>query len=243
MSRRVSVWLGVLFGLFVLANPAYSSSVSTTDALIRAIRENVVNEYQVAPHDVVIFWNDETLESKLRKFGNTAVVDLQPSVFQRLVAKKTLNLPVIEGGKTRSRILVKVEVDAWAETYSTAQAVRRGEPFSAANLSPVRLKLSQLPDNYVRQSGRIAEDFEAAGNLSAGVVLTQNMLKARPLVLKGGKVKVEVVNGSLILFAQGEALENGVRGQSIRIRIMNFNANTMVKADVTGRDEVKLVVN
>jgi flagella basal body P-ring formation protein FlgA len=202
-----------------------------------------VKEYQVAPHDVLVFWNDETLENKLRKFGPGAALELQSSVFQRLVSKKMLNLPVTEGGKTRARIAVKVEVDAWAETYSTSQAVRRGEALSAANLAPVRLKVSQLPDNFVRQNKRIAEDFEAAGNMSSGTVLTQSMLKARPLVLKGSQVKVEVVNGSLILFAQGQALENGVRGQSIRVRIMNFNANTMVKADVTGRDEVKLVVN
>jgi len=60
--------------------------------------------------------------------------------------------------------------------------------------------------------------LELAENLVAGVPLTLRMIRSRPLIHRGTVVDAVVADGSMTISIKVEALEDGLRGQSVRVR-------------------------
>lgn len=244
MKRSINLVWGLLVSLsLILTSPVFASPLrlTNTDEMIIALRQAVQKEYQVPAHDVLVIWNDELLETKLKKFGANTLVEIDEQEFKRLVNKTVLVLKVIQNGEYRSRLNIKVRVDGWSEALRTLRPIQKGEPFTQENMKKVREKLSVLPQDFVRRLPNL-DEYKASRNLKADEILVQTALQARPLVFKGNPVRVKVVNDVLTLFAEGEALEEGARGDMIQVKILNFGSKKLVKAQVTGSGEVTLVI-
>lgn len=224
------------------ASLADSFRVGTTDQMIQLLRKAVQDEYKIPGHDVLVLWNDQDLEKKLKKWGNNLTVEVSDQDLRNLVQRPSLMLKVMDGSLYKGRVPVRVKVDGWLEVYKTQHPVRQNELLSYEKLTVERVKLSKLPRQYVRVPF-VVEDYMARQDIPEGTLLQPTLIKDRPLVQRGDTVKIFVVNGKLRLLAQGEALDEGARNQQIRVKIKTFNTDKLVYARVSGLGEVTLTIN
>lgn len=220
---------------------AESSRFRKTDAFIQYLRKAVQTAYNVPSHDILIFWDDQDLEVKLAGLGKNLEIEVSEQDLQNIVKRSSLSLKVMDGSQYKGRIPIRVKVDGWVDVYQTRRSLNKDQQLAEEALEAKRVKLSDLPAQYIRAPFRI-EEYMTRQDIPAGKLLQPSMLKEKPLVEQEMSVRVIVINQGLRLVAQGEALEAGVRDQQIRVRIMNFGSNSIIKARVTGMGEVTLEI-
>jgi len=74
----------------------------------------------------------------------------------------------------------------------------------------LREMLGTLPQDY--------GSIELAENVPSGMPLTPRFFRQRPVVLRGKVVEALVQDGSLTISTKVEVLEDGVPGQTVRVR-------------------------
>src|SRR5688500_14100004 len=121
------IWLVTLLVVCALCAPAVSfaqvSQVSRTDALIALIRQTMAQQYQVAPSDILIIWNDQDLETKLARMGAGLSVEVGEADLRNLIQRDSLSLKVMEGTRYKGRVPVRIKVDGYVEVYQSARAI------------------------------------------------------------------------------------------------------------------------
>lgn len=237
------LWL--LAGLFWLIPPAGAEAqgvVHKTDELVVLLRQAVHTQYQIPEHDVMIIWNDDTLESKLAKIGGQTTLQVSQADLNRPIGKNQFMFSALQNGRFKTKLSLKISVDGWVQTVMTKRAMTRGEIFSAEHIAVARRRLSELPKHFINSADMVIGN-EAFQNLPANAVLNKQMIKERPVMLKGNQVKVQVISGNLTLIAQGVLLEDGYRGRMVKVRILNFAGQKVVQAQVINADEVKMIVD
>lgn len=234
------IWFLAICLLQISAN-ASPIRIGTTDELIFRLRQSVQNQYAVPAQSVLVLWNDALLEEKLAKMGKNLSLEIEERDLTNLIGKTAITLRVMDGNRYRAAMSVSVKVDGWAEVYTARKAIQRGEFLSSESVQLTRKKLSETPNGSLRVLTH-PEDFKATRDFVSGSILTRNALEQQALVYKGKQVRVMVINETLRLVAQGEALENGVRDQMISVKILNFNSNEIVQGRVSDRGEVTLEI-
>jgi len=227
--------------LIPVSSAAETVRVSNTDDLIKHLRQGVQAQYQIPAHNVLILWNDQSLESKLAEMGPGLSVELSEQELKNLINRPSLLLKVMGGSQYKGRIPLRIQVDGWLDVYQSECPLRQDQALKPQCLSVQRTKLSALPPQYVRSPFRI-EDFVARQEIPAKTLLRPTMLKEKPLVDRGSTVKVVVMNGNLRLMAQGEALETGVRNDMIRVKVMSFQSEKIIRARISDEGEVTLEI-
>ncbi len=133
------------------------------------------------------------------------------------------------------RVFVTATVAVEVPVLVAARAVLRGQVLNSddvtlapRDLASVRGKaLTELPSGVKYASRR---------NVSAGQVLSLAMLQQLPSVSRGDIVLLSADIGSARVSAKAEALENGQRGEQIRVR--NLRSEKVVRAWVQGPGRV-----
>lgn len=239
------IWLAALLVVCMVIMPAVSwaetTQVSRTDALINLIRQATAAQYQIAPQDVLIVWNDQNLEDKLKRMGAGLSVEVSDQDLRNLIQRDSLSLKVMEGTRYKGRVPVRIKVDGFVEVYQTARALRKGEPLNVDNVTAQRVKLTALPQQAARAPFPI-EDYLVRQDVPAKTVLRTALLQERPLIERGSSVKVILMNGELRLVAEGQALESGPRNAMIRVKVTNFGTDKIIRARITGDNEVTLEI-
>lgn len=239
------IWLAALLVVCMVIMPAVSwaetTQVSRTDALINLIRQATAAQYQIAPQDVLIVWNDQNLEDKLKRMGAGLSVEVTDQDLRNLIQRDSLLLKVMEGTRYKGRVPVRIKVDGFVEVYQTARALRKGEPLNVDNVTAQRVKLTALPQQAARAPFPI-EDYLVRQDVPAKTVLRTALLQERPLIERGSSVKVILMNGELRLVAEGQALESGPRNAMIRVKVTNFGTDKIIRARITGDNEVTLEI-
>jgi flagella basal body P-ring formation protein FlgA len=110
-----------------------------------------------------------------------------------------------------------VKARLWRDVLVAASALSRGESLSDADLSTERQDLLLVRDAVpVSRKGDTA--FELAQSVPAGTVLSTRYIRRRPAVLRGKIVAALVQDGPLNITVKVEVLEDGVPGQTVRVR-------------------------
>lgn len=244
MSLTLKKWLfaaAVLLGFLCLPCTAFADEVrvKTSDELMKHLRQAVQVQYQIPAHQVLILWDDQSLEKKLTEMGGGLSVAVTEQDLRNLINRPSLLLKVMQGQQYKGRIPVQVKIDGWMEIYQSSCPLRQDDVLQPACLVAKRVQLSALPPQYIRSPFRM-EDYQARQDIAAETLLRMNLLKPRPLVKRGNTVRVIVQNGALRLLAQGEALEAGARDDMIRVKILSFQSQKVVQARISNEDEVIL---
>lgn len=237
-------WLfAVALCLAFLCLPAAAKAsevrIKSSDELIRHLRQAVQMQYQIPSHQVLILWDDQSLEKKLAEMGPGLNVVLTEQDLRNLVNRPALLLKVMQGQQYKGRVPVQVKIDGWMEIYQLTCPVRQDQNLTPDCLKTQRTQLSALPPQYIRSPFRM-EDYQARQDIASDTLLRMSLLKPRPLVKRGSVVRVVVQNGALRLLAQGEALESGARDETIRVKILSFQSQKVVQARISDEDEVIL---
>jgi len=117
----------------------------------------------------------------------------------------------------------------------TITPINRGQVISKANTAVGEVDLSSLRGHVFTKKnppyGQVA-----SRNLRTNTFITANLTTPPTLVKKGNVVLITARSGSIIVRMNGVALENGVKGQQIRVK--NTSSERIIYAKVVTDSEV-----
>lgn len=112
---------------------------------------------------------------------------------------------------------IPVVANIWQEIYVAGSAVKRGQLVRDADLSRERRDVLTVRDALT--SVELDNPFlEVGENIQAGMALTSRSLRLRPIVHRGKIADAIVSDGPMVLTVKVEVLEDGLPGQTIRVR-------------------------
>ncbi|MCG8528985.1 MAG: flagellar basal body P-ring formation chaperone FlgA [Opitutales bacterium] len=156
---------------------------------------------------------------------------------QGLRSRFYLNFELWSGGSRVGSWQEGVRCELWMEAYVANQRVNRGDVFNEGmfSLQPVDvLGLYQTPVDL----GTPLNEYIAANGVKAGDPLYWRDLKERPLVRRNQIVEVVAREGWMKISLKGKALEDGVKGQVIRVR--NLQSYRDIQAEVVGVSKARV---
>jgi flagella basal body P-ring formation protein FlgA len=110
-----------------------------------------------------------------------------------------------------------VQAKLWRDVLVSRQSATRGLPASQFDFSTERRDVLVLRDPLVNVPGAL-ELMEIGESITAGMPLTSRSFRFRPVISRGKVVDALVVDGSLQISVKVEALEDGLPGQTVRVR-------------------------
>ncbi len=113
------------------------------------------------------------------------------------------------------RLAVKASI--WREVPVAHSPLTRGDLLKDADVSLERRDVLVLRDAYLNFS-HADENLELAENVPAGLPVLNRSVRARPIVQRGQLVEGIYQDGGLSISLKVELLEDGLPGQTIRVR-------------------------
>lgn len=112
---------------------------------------------------------------------------------------------------------IPVQARIWREVYVAGDSLRRGQLLRDASLSRERRDLLTTRDTLT-EVDLDNPALELAENITAGMPLTSRSLRLRPVVRRGKVTDAVVQDGGMTIAVKVEVLEDGLPGQTIRVR-------------------------
>ena len=148
-----------------------------------------------------------------------------------------MNFEIWVDGERHSNWQEGVRCELWKEAYVATQRIDRGSVLNEAYVAvrPVdTLNLHQSPVEI----GAELTDHLAARGVKAGEPLYWRDLRERPLIERNAIVDVVAQEGMMKITLKARALEDGVKGQIIRIR--NLQSYNDIQAEVVGVNRARV---
>lgn len=125
---------------------------------------------------------------------------------------------------------LQAELHVYGERVVAARDISPGEVIRADMLTTERVDLSRLPAQALTDIDATIGQ-QARRPLRQGQSLSAQMLSAPQLVQRGQMVSIEALGQGFRIRRQGEALDNGARGDTVRVRT---DHREVVEAQVAG---------
>lgn len=168
-------------------------------------------------------------------------LDIRPRTVSRSDwPAKRLSLPVelwVNGQYART-VSVPVQVHLTGLAWVARADVPAQQPLAGAPLDQVEIELAGLPSAPVPASLQL-EGMRLRRPLRKGDVLTAAHAESLPAVLRGHPVKVHARLGAISLESTAEALQDGIPGKAVLVRMGDRTA-LPINAVVTGPNQVQL---
>ncbi|WP_455556902.1 flagellar basal body P-ring formation chaperone FlgA [Comamonas sp.] len=156
------------------------------------------------------------LDPRLKLAPCTKVEPYMPSG-SKLWGRTRVGLRCVEGAKPWN-VFLPVTVRAFGPAWVLTHNVNMGDVLRPEHAMQSEVDWAESPhavlaaaDDWVGQT--------AARNLSSGMTLRQTMVKAAEVFKSGAAVKVLVEGGGFVASSSGRAMEAGVVGESVRVRM------------------------
>lgn len=185
-------------------------------------------------------------EITIRSIGNLNGIELPPedgvlrvSSNAAIMGQRRISAPIemLYGGRSLRNFWITAEIGIRAEVLTATRKISSGTTLTSNDVTPKYVDISDLHGSYARNPEDIVGKTSRR-TLSAGDPLTRENF-AEPLLVKSGEtVRLRLERDGLVLTSLAKAEQNGKLGQMIRVRNIDFS--TLLKAQVTGRAEVKM---
>ena len=142
------------------------------------------------------------------------------------------------GHASAQRLPVSGRLVATRQVPVLRRAVQPGEVVRPGDIEFVDLREEGLRRDVLLDADRVVGQ-SARRPLRAGEVLRENDLRAPLLVNRNGMVTIVLRSGGMSLSAQGRALDDGARGETVRV--LNVQSKRTIEAQVVGPDAVAVV--
>jgi flagellar basal body P-ring formation protein FlgA len=140
-------------------------------------------------------------------------------------------------GNVEARLYGTAYIDVTQDVVTTARPIARNEIIEATDIRLTRMHMARLPRRvHLRPEEVIGK--RAKRSLQANSIIHTHEVETLPTVQKGDVVIMLVESAVLKVSTMGEALESGMRGETIRIR--NITSNREVRAIVVDKKTVKV---
>ncbi len=209
---------------------------------------------QVEPSEVVPILKSYLLETtpweeseiEIRSVKSLEGIEVPPGPVTLRISPKTAILghgtilapvDVLQGGETLSCFWVTAEIAVHARIVTAARKIAFGKTIALGDIVEASTEIVDYRNPYVRR----AEDVvgkASCRSFSAGEPLTREAFADPFLVNNGETVRLRLERNGIVLTSLVRAEQNGRLGQVIRVRNLDFS--TLLKAEVTGRAEVRI---
>jgi flagella basal body P-ring formation protein FlgA len=112
---------------------------------------------------------------------------------------------------------VPVQARVWRDVFVAGSALHRGQPVKDADILKERRDLLTMRE-AIASIDSDSTTLEIAENLPAGTPLTGRSVRLRPIIRRGKVADAIVQDGTLMISVKVEVLEDGVPGQTVRVR-------------------------
>jgi flagella basal body P-ring formation protein FlgA len=132
-------------------------------------------------------------------------------------------------GKKPWKIYVSTNIATLESVVVAARAVSRGQLLTAADLKNEMRDTSRIHKAYYTDPKSLL-GMKAKRSIAAGRLLDANLVHRRQLVKRGTSVQILAGEGPLQVRMKGKALDNGARGERVRVR--NLSSGRKVTGEV-----------
>jgi flagella basal body P-ring formation protein FlgA len=123
------------------------------------------------------------------------------------------------------------------QVATVKMTVQRGDIVNLNNLELVDYNRKKVP-NGVIDNINDAAGLEALRTLRPGMTLRYSYLREKPMVRKNKAVKVKYNVPGILLESQGQALQDGQKGDLIKVK--NIKSNKTITAEVIADNTVEV---
>lgn len=141
-------------------------------------------------------------------------------------------------GQAFTKVPLKFDVKRYGQVVVSATEISRAEVLSPQNLRYERMDLGRLGAGYFTDTTKIF-GLTARRALNPGMIIT-NSAVVKPVVIKqGATVNILARVGSMEVTSAGQALQDGIEGQLIRVQ--NINSTKIISAKVIDGTTVQVL--
>lgn len=221
----MTFWLG---GSPIFAQGASGTMVVPPKEVERIARQYLMTHLpwkpeQVKALDISVSLNEDLLlpQGKLG-YEVGGLGDLSRSTSFSFYILITIN------GEAQKRVWVRGRVQAVSSVVVSKVALKRNQVIAEEDLSLEERESGDIDDDALRDMAA-AVGKRVRRTLRVNEILRSSYLEQLPLVKRGDLVTIVAESASLKIIAQGKALENGAKGEVIRV------LNRSSKKEVLGR--------
>jgi flagella basal body P-ring formation protein FlgA len=151
-------------------------------------------------------------------------------------ATLVLRCRVLADGAPASDVLLTLRASLWRDAWFSREPIAAGSTFDATMLETRRVDCLREREALPATIGD--DSFILARQVPANRLLTWQDLERRPLVRKGDIVDVVAAEGGLMVTMKAQAVENGVRGDTVLVR--NLETRKDISGQVVAQDRVDI---
>ena len=216
---------------------ASAARALTEGGICDFVRQQAAQKYQVSPKDVDVKWKGASLATIASDLPASATVRLG-SVYM-LSGTLPVPLDVLSKGKLVRTIFPELSIDVWEKVLVTTDRIPMGSPVASSQVQTERRTLASLGVPPLTSLDGLA-DAVAVRDIPPQTVLIPAYFNVPPLVRSGSVINVSLVSGGLTILTTGQALQDGRKGQAIRV--LNMSSHRDFTGVVTGQDQVTVQV-
>ncbi len=210
MSKRFYLLRMLLFltaALYAGEKPARDLSAATTELFSR--------QWNIPAGELDISFRKQPPELKTVKYDALKVTSSK----RRLnTGVQTVWLELYWQEQRVRRLPLTVDVSVKRKVAVAGRKIKRGEVVTPADIRYVMKKIGRDWRQYVSTDDPLT-NVEAKQSIAEGKVLTKRLLRPIPLIHRGDAVKVEITAGKLSLVTDGRAIQDGVQGKKIKVKL------------------------
>ena len=149
-----------------------------------------------------------------------------------------VNMLVTCDGRLHEKISLRYQVRVFADVLVAAKPIARLQVLSADNLIYQRMDTARLPSGYVTDSAKLS-GLAVKRAITPGTIVTDSLVAKPVMIKRGSSVVIHARSGEIEITAAGQALQDGVEGQIIRVQ--NINSKRIVTAKVIDEGIVQII--
>jgi len=187
----------------------------TEEDLIQLLTDTLQHEYAK---------NGGQVEIKLKRSWQTVNMPNEPLTI-RIVDAPTSGLTAIGvirceldcGQEVLGTWPVPIEARLWRDVWVAQSPLKRGDRLQTSNLTRERRDVLQLRDAFDAKEID-DESLELTENIPTGNAILNRSVRIRPVITRGKTIDAVVQSGIMLITVKAQALEDGIAGQTIRVR-------------------------
>lgn len=153
-----------------------------------------------------------------------------------LIGRQAFYVDMMVNGENFQTLVVPVELAQKALVAVARRDLKRGETLGPSEITWESRQIEKSTAALLRK-GEL-DGLCTRLSIKAGTVLTERHTEIMPLVQRKQNVYVTAQRGALVITLRAEALDNGVKGESIRLK--NLESGQLIRGTVTAVGTVQL---
>lgn len=157
----------------------------------------------------------------------------------RNLSASNMTIQVACEGSRPWSFFVSAQVKQWAAIVTANSDLDKGHILTAADLSHTEQDISRIGHGFYQDPQSVV-GMAVKRSINKGSPVRSAALTPPLLISKGDQVTIIASNGPISVKIAGEALAHGKQGQQIRVK--NSHSERVIKARVTGKGTVSVIM-